>query len=186
MNNSTVKFEDIIKYRTVLIASFAYIIAKLFSNALIVSAHFYDLVDFIRFNEVHVNRIVAMLMLCIAIDIFKALSEKRGINFSFPTYLAIAVSSFLTNTYENVDYVLYSVHGSLIYFLLATITFEIYGVLYFKIEKLLLPIVVVSLIVLPATKNFHDELFHHFEQKELGYDKHGYIKSMIKQYEEKI
>lgn len=170
MNKSAVGFEDIIKYRTVLIASFAYIIAKLFSNALIVSAHFYDLVDFIRLNEVHIIRIVGVLLLCIIIDAFKAITKKRGITFSFPTYIAIAVSSFLTNTYDNVDYVLYSVNGSLIYFFLATIIFEIYGVLYFKIEKLLLPIVVISFIVLPATKIFHDDLFHHFEQRELGYD----------------
>ncbi|OKP68798.1 hypothetical protein BTR19_19595 [Pseudomonas fluorescens] len=177
MNNKDLKFEDIIKVKTLLIALLAYIVAKLFSNALIVSAHFYGLVDFIRFNEVHVNRIMVILLLCIARDIFKAMTEKRGIVFSFPTYLALAVTALLTNTYENVDHALYSLDGTIVYLIVTMIILIACGTLYSKIEKLLLPILVFTLIIMPAAKNLHGELSNSFEIKEFGYDTHVYIKS---------
>ncbi|WP_131812269.1 hypothetical protein [Pseudomonas putida] len=168
MNNKDLKFEDIIKVKTLFIALLAYITAKLLSNALIVSAHFYGLVDFIRFNEVHVNRIVVILLLCIARDIFKAAIEKRGIVFSFPTYLAIAVTSLLANTNENVDHLSYSLDGIMVYLIITMLILIAYGIQYSKLEKLLLPILVFTLIIIPATKNLHDELSNNLETKELN------------------
>ncbi|WP_449105062.1 hypothetical protein [Pseudomonas mohnii] len=168
MNNKDIKFEDIIKIRTLFIALLAHIIAKLFSNALIVSAHFYGLVDFIRFNEVHVNRIMVILLLCIARDIFKATFEKRGIVFSFPTYLAIAVTSLLANTNEHVDHLSYSLDGIMVYLIITMLILIAYGIQYSKIERFILPILVFTLFIIPAAKNLHDELSNNLETKELN------------------
>ncbi|XVO79871.1 hypothetical protein ACQ9ZH_20995 [Pseudomonas chlororaphis] len=101
MNNEKLKFEEIVKVKSLVLALFIFISAKIMSDGFIYLAIKESFVKFISFNEVHLNRMIVMFLLSLSFDLMTSVKNAQGVRFSIPTLFAFWSYIFLETTHQN-------------------------------------------------------------------------------------